>query len=94
MNPNIQRNFQIRVSVSLVTFFTNNGGINAESITIAKTSLLKELLHMMVQREVKVSLEHIGVARKTLTFKYFSGKLCQVLFEINKLINTILHWMV
>ena len=75
--------------LSLITyfffFFTNHGGIRAELITITKTSLLNELLHKTVQEEVKVRYEHISVARKQLIFEYFSVKLCQMFFEINKL---------
>ena len=40
---------------------------------------------MAVHRKVKVSHEHIHVAMKTLIFEYFSEKLCQMLFEINKI---------
>ena len=36
-------------------------------------------------RQVHVHHKHISVARKTLIFEYFSAKLCETLFEINKL---------
>ena len=59
--------------------FTNHDGISAESITIAKSSLISELLDMTVHRQVNVHHKHISVG------SIFFGKLCETLFEINKL---------
>ena len=39
---------------------------------------------MTVNKKVKLRHEYINVAQKTLISEYFSGKLCQMLFEINK----------
>ena len=67
-------------------------GISAELGTIAKTSLLKEHVLMTVHRKVKVRHEHISVARETLIFEYFPTKLCQMVFEINKLNLSCIGW--
>ena len=58
--------------------FTNHGGISAESITIAKSSLISEPLDMTVHRQVNVHHKHISVGSK------FFAKLYETLFEINK----------
>ena len=66
-------------------FSTNPGRISAELMIVTKNSLLNELLGMMVHREVNVHHKHIIVAGKGLIFAYFSVKLCQMFFGINKL---------
>ena len=66
--------------------------MSAELIVITKNSLLNELLDMTVHKEVNVCHKRISVARKTLIFAYFSAKLCQTLFEINKLNLPLIGW--
>ena len=47
---------------------------------------------MIVHREVNVRHKHIEVARKTLTLEHFPEKLCQTLFENNKLNLCYIGW--
>ena len=72
-------------------FSANHGGISAELI-ITKNSLLNEFPDMAVHREVNVRHKRIIVDRKTLIFAYVSAKLCQTLFEINKLNVPCIGW--
>ena len=53
--------FSIVINYLFFDFFTKNGSISAE-LTAIKKSLFKELLHLTVQREVKVHHEHISIA--------------------------------
>ena len=72
--------------------FTNHGGISAELIKITKNTLLNELPDMNVHREVNVSHKRISVVRKALIFAYFSAKLCQTYYEINKFNLPCIGW--
>ena len=71
--------FSFVINYLLFGFFTNHGGISAELITMAKDSLLSELLDMTVHRQINVHEKYISIASN------FSAKLCETLFEINKL---------
>ena len=69
--------------MSLITypliFFTNHSGNSAESITATKNSLDSELLDITVHRQVNVHHKPISADSN------FPAKLCEKLFEINKL---------
>ena len=71
--------FSFVINYLFFDFFTNHGGINAESITITKNSLLSELLDMTVHRQVNAHHKHISLASN------FAAKLCKTRFKINKL---------
>ena len=79
--------FSFAINYLFFDFFTNHGGINAESITITKNSLLSELLDMTVHRQVNVHHKHISLASN------FSVKLCETLFEFNKLNLSCVGWL-
>ena len=61
-------------------------------LIITKGSLLNEFPDVAVHREVNVRHKRIIVDRKTLIFAYVSAKLCQTLFEINKLNVPCIGW--
>ena len=64
----------------------------AELIVIKKNNLLNEICDMTIHREVNLRHKRIRIARKTLFFAYFSAKLCQTLFEINKFNLPCIAW--
>ena len=91
--PPLKRNLlEIICFYFFLEFFTNHSGVIAELIIIIKNSLLNKLPDMTVHREVNTRHKRISVARKTLIFPYLSVKLCQTIFEINKLNLPYIGW--
>ena len=89
----LQRNLlKLFVFTSPLNFLLTMVASGAELIKITKNTLLNKLPDMSVHREVNVSHKRISVVRKAPIFAYFSAKLCQTHYKINKFNLPCIGW--